>query len=54
MTPLPQSQKIVLEILCTGDAMTHKDIAKRSRLLAKNNSLRIEKVSRKGIYSSKK
>jgi predicted transcriptional regulator len=55
MNPLPQSSKIILEILGTNGAMTHKDIVRRSHFSSrtiryalkklKENKLLIEKMN---------
>jgi len=53
MTQLPQSQKIVLEILCTGDAMTHKDIAKRSDFSPRTIRYALKKLKERNLLIEK-
>ena len=68
MNPLPPSSKIILEILGTGGAMTHKDIVSKSHCSPrtvryalkklKENKLLIEKMNfrdmRQIIYQYRK
>jgi len=44
MTPLSRSQKMVLEILGTGGAMTHKEIAEKAAYSPRTIRLALKKL----------
>jgi DNA-binding MarR family transcriptional regulator len=49
MHPLPQSQKKVLEILNTGGAMTHKEIAEKSAYSPRTVRYALKKLREKKL-----
>jgi DNA-binding MarR family transcriptional regulator len=53
MNPLSQSQKIVLEILGTEGAMTHKDIVKRSDYSPRTVRYALRKLKEKKLLIEK-
>ena len=53
MNPLPQSSKIVLEILGTEGAMTHKDIVKRSQCSPRTIRYALKKLKEKKLLIEK-
>jgi DeoR/GlpR family transcriptional regulator of sugar metabolism len=53
MNPLPQSSKIVLEILGTEGAMTHKDIVKKSHCSPRTIRYALKKLKEKKLLIEK-
>jgi len=53
MKPLPQSQKIVLEILGSGGAMTHKEIAGRVTYSPRTVRYALKKLKEKKLLTEK-
>jgi DNA-binding MarR family transcriptional regulator len=53
MNPLPQSSKIVLEILGTEGAMTHKDIVRRSQCSPRTIRYALKKLKEKKLLIEK-
>ena len=53
MNPLPQSSKIVLEILGTEGAMTHKDIVRRSHFSPRTIRYALKKLKEKKLLIEK-
>ena len=53
MNPLSQSQKIVLEILGTEGAMTHKDIVRKSHFSPRTIRYALKKLKEKKLLIEK-
>ena len=53
MNPLPQSSKIVLEILGTEGAMTHKDIVRKSQCSPRTIRYALKKLKEKKLLIEK-
>jgi DNA-binding MarR family transcriptional regulator len=53
MNPLPPSSKIVLEVLGTEGAMTHKDIVKKTRCSPRTIRYALKKLKEKKLLIEK-
>ena len=53
MNPLPQSQKIVLEVLGTGGAMTHKEITEKVDYSSRTVRYALKKLKEKKLLIRK-